>query len=264
MDNNINFKGAFLIKQPTAELEKGIMSAIGKKAIKKDQVKIFRDLTGEGDTLFVNKKCRDPFVAQVLLSTPKVKFKYYPSLDTESGFDTKKPADAINILKSAVNTVIDTKNKLLETIRKPQKALINSIRVTQEKNLKLMQKETFIDFNDKKYKKNIDVQTGMCTIKTYVKDIVTGKPQKHTLLTITPPGKFGVCYAKYKPVSTEEPTRRIAIKNGEKIFEYLTSTSDKYIDMISDENTDSVEKLFNTNVKNAKEFYKKQLAKKKS
>lgn len=259
MDNSINFKGAFLVKRPTPKLKDSIISVIKNKP-----QQVFDNITGKGDMLFVVRNSLDKDIAQVLRMTPNVKFKYYPTLSTKSGFDTQKPEEAKNILRAAANTAITTKNKLIEAVRKPLNLAKTSIRITQEKNLKLMQKETFLDFSDSKYQKNIDVQTGVCTIKTYTKDIITGNKKKHTLLTITPPGKFGICYAKYVPVSLEEPTRRIAIKNGTKVLEYVTSDSERYMDYLSGEykNQQSIDKRFEQYVKEAKDYYKTQKEKK--
>jgi len=273
MDNSINFKGAFLIKRPTPALRSEVESVIKKTketglgaeidSNLKKGVQIFNNFSNSEDVLYVVRNKYDRSIAQVLLRTPNVSFKYYPSLSTKSGFDTEKPKEAKNIIQAA-ETEITTKTKLLEAIRKPVNVSKTTLKIVHDKNLKLIQKEVFLDLNDKKYKKNIDFQTGICTVKTYTRNIINGTKKEHTLLSITPPGKFGVCYAKYTPVSLEEPTRRIAIKNGIKILEYVTSDSDRYMDFLSGEkgNQKSIYKLFDHYVKEAKEYYKNQLAKK--
>jgi len=238
MDNSINFRGAFLVKQPTPKLKQGI-----KSVIKDKPQQIFKNFAGKGDELYVVENSIDKEVAEFLRTISNIKFKYYPTLNTKSGLNVRKPEEAVNILRAAD---------------------------VQEKNLELMCEETKVDFKDPKFKKNIDVKTGVCTVKTNYIDHKTGKRREHTLLTITPPGKFGTCYAKYEPVPSEEmtvqndTTRRIAIKNGTKVLEYVTSDSERYMDYLSGENNNqkAVDKRFNQYVKEAKDYYKSQQAKK--
>ena len=255
MDNSISFKGAFLIKQPTYAFREAIKPVLGKKK------QIIENINKNGDVLYVVRDTADRDVANFLLETPNAKFSYFADLSTKSGFDTEKPADALQKLKEYKGLIISTKNRLLAKIRRPVNVFKSNIRVVQERNLKAMQKITSLDFSDKAFKKNVDVQTGVCTIKTYKRDYRNGKNREHTLLTITPPGKYGICYAQYIPVSEEQVTRRVALKNGEKIFEYPTSESSKYIDLFANKNKPSVKDDFMQNANDAKEFYKMQLAK---
>ena len=254
MDNSISFKGAFLIKHPTPEYKNAIKSALGKKK------HIFENLNNKGDVLYVVRNSADKDVANFICENPDTKFSYFPGLSTKSGFDTNKSSDAMQKLKDYKGLVISNINKLMARIKKTFSLTKSNIWITQNKNLKLMQKETLLNFNDKDFKRHVDAQTGVCTVKALKKDNNTGKISEHKILTITPPGKYGVCYAKYTPLSSKEAPRRIAIKNGEKIFEYISSDSEA----IADKNKNSVDELFNTNVKDAKEYYKNQMAKRKS
>ena len=242
MDNKINFKGVFVVNKPNVVLRQAIKSA-GK--LKPEN--ILPEYSAKNTVLYQVRDCFDKNVANILIGTPKSKFKYYPTLDGKSGFNVENKAEALDMLVKAKETVITSKEKLINAFRQKNRNILKTnIRRIQERNLKLMSKETFIDFNDKNYKKNIDVQTGVCKVFLEQQDRLTGKVSKHTLLEITPPDKSGNCYAKYTPVSIEEPTRRIAIdKNGEKMFEYK----------------DPAPIYFKYNVKNAKQYYASQFAK---
>ena len=254
MDNSISFKGAFLVKRPTSEYKNAIQSVLGKKN------QIFDNINNEGDVLYVVRKDADRNVAKFISENKDTKFTYFPYLSTKSGFDVNKPEGAIQILNDYKGLIISTVDRLLSKVRTPLKTFKSNIRNIQARNLKLMQQVTTLDFSDKAFRKIVDTNTGVCIIKTPVTDAVTGKKFEHTLLTITPPGKYGVCYAEYTPVSKKDNVRRIAIKNGEKIFEYLAPASDKRTTSISIKNT--VEDQFDMNVADAKKFYKQQLAKK--
>lgn len=247
MDTNINFKGAFLIKNPTPELKNAITPVLKKKDL------LYKNLKQKGDILYVVPNERDKDIANMMLYAPNLKFKYFPTLNPKSGFVKDDTSKAMSILKEFSDSIITTKNKLLSAIRKPLNLTNTSIRRIQEKNLNTMQKETFLNFNEDKYVKNIDVQTGVCTIKL--------KGTKQTVLEITPPGKNRICYAKYTPVSLKEPIRRIALKDGKNIFEYEQSTSDKYIDSISSDKYVALK--FKENFNEAKKYYAEKLASKK-
>ena len=242
MDNSINFKGVFVVNKPNVILRQAIKAA-GK--LKPDQ--ILPEYSGKNTVLYSVRDSFDKNVANILIGTPNVKFRYYPTLDSKSGFDVNNKQEALNMLAKAKESAITAKEKLISVFKqKNRDVLINNIRRIQERNLKLMSKETFIDFSDSKYRKCIDVQTGVCKIFTEVPNRKKGNTSRHTLLEITPPDTTGICYAKYTPVSIEESTRRIAInKNGEKMFEYKNPAPI----------------YFKENVKKAKQYYASQFEK---
>ena len=222
MDNSINFKGIFVVNRPNVVLRQAI-----KTAGKLNTEQIFPEFSGKNTILYTVQDCFDKNVSNILIGTPNVKFRYYPTLNSKSGFDPKNKSEALNMLAKAKNTAISTKDKLIHVFKKKSRdVLYSNIRRIQERNLKLMEQETLIDLNNKNYRKNIDVQTGICRIFVDVPDRGFGKIKRHTLIEITPPNKSGICFAKYTPVSEEQESRRIAInKNGEKMFEYKDPTS---------------------------------------
>ncbi len=246
METSINFKGAFYIKNPTAELKNAITPVLKKKDL------VYQDLKQKGDILYVTATERDKDVANVMLYAPNLKFKYYSTLNPKSGFIKNDTSNTLSILKNFSDNVITAKNKLLAVVRTPVDLTNTSIRRIHEKNLKTMQKETFLNFEEDKYVKNIDVQTGMCSIKL--------KGTKRKILEITPPGKNRICYAKYTPESLNEPTRRIALKDGKNILEYEQSTSGKYIDSISSDKYVALK--FKENFDEAKKYYAEKSANK--
>ena len=69
MDNSINFKGAFLVKQPTQILKNNILPALGRKK------QIIENVSENGDVLYVIRNSHDRDVAKVLYNTKNAKFK---------------------------------------------------------------------------------------------------------------------------------------------------------------------------------------------
>lgn len=232
MDNSINFKGAFLIKQPTPALKDKLAPAL--KNMKKQ---ILQNVKKEGDVLLVVRNNFDKELGDIILETKNVKFKYYPNLNTKSGFDPKKPEEALQLLRSASKKAIDTKEKLEQFFRTILKKPVDIVKL-QANNLETVQKETYIDLTENCYRTNIDYKSGICSVYTMVKDPKTGKSSRHTLINITPPDKYGISYARYTPVSEyrnsrrvaeDKSMRRLAIKNGEVIFEYNQPASESFI-----------------------------------
>lgn len=224
MDNNINFRGTFLVKKPTPKLKEAIFPALGRRKI------VFNNFAEKGDMLYVIKNYYDKGVADVLIKSKNAVFKYYPTLNTKSGFDTYEPDKAKKILRNAARTVVTTKQKLMSIFR-PQINHHKEITRLQDKNLSSVASIAGINLDNEFLIKNIDTDTGACTLNvTATKDIFGNvKKQKHTLIRISAPGKYGICYARIVPISIEEPIRRIAIKNGKKIFEYSAVGSNTFI-----------------------------------
>ena len=182
-----------------------------------------------GDVLYIVRNSFDKGIADVLIKTKNAKFKYYPDVNTKAGFDVQKPKEAQNILRAASKKIIDTKQKLQKYfLPKPKKPV--DIVTIQANNLKTIQKETFLEITGSEYRTNIDHQNGICSVYTMVKNNKNGKKTvRHSLVQITPPDKYGISYARITPVSPDETMRRLAIKNGEIIFEYKQPGSETFI-----------------------------------
>ena len=247
MDNSINFKGAFLIQKPTASLRENIFPLLGKRK------QIIENVSKSGDVLYVVRDKFDKGIADFLLKADNVKFKYYPTLNTKSGFDDEKPQEAKNILTTARNKVISTVKKL-ENHFKPKLKKPVDIEKIQRSNLDAVQKKLLIDITGSDYRTNIDHQTGICSVYTTVRNYRTGKDERHALISITPPGIHGISYARYTPITEyqglkriaeDKSMRRFAVRNNEIIFEYTQPAS----------------KVFMENSSAAKKYYADTLAK---
>lgn len=223
MDNSINFKGAFLIHKPTQTLRNSIMPLLGKKK------QVIENVTSDNGVLYVVRDKFDKGIADMLTKAEDVKFEYYPKLNTKSGFDDEKPADAARILNIAKKNMISTQAMLKNFFRPKVKKPIDIVKL-QAGNLKTVQNAAFIDITGSCYRTNIDHQSGICSVYTMVKNPKDGKKNiRHSLITITPPDKLGISYARITPVSPDECVRRLAIKNGEVIFEYKQPGSEIFI-----------------------------------
>ena len=227
MDNSINFKGAFLIKQPTNALIKNeLLPILGKRK------QIINNINDKNDVLYVVKNRFDKGIADVLVKTEGAEFKYYPKLNLKSGFDDQQPEAARNILKTYTKKIIDTIDELGKYfIPKPKKPF--DIIKIQANNLKTIEEKTLMDITGSRYRTNIDHQSGVCSVYTLIKKTSdSSKTVRHTLITITPPGKYGISYARVIPTyneSNKDVMRRYAIKNGEIIFEYTEPGSKTFL-----------------------------------
>lgn len=254
MDNSINFKGTFLIHRPSSEVKQALLPALGKKK------HIFNNFINPNDTLYVVRNSADKNIAEVIKKLSDVQFEYYPNLSTKSGFETKNLKKAIQIIQNYKGEIISSTDNLLAKIKKPVKFSKTYIKKIHDKNIKAIEKITSVKFNDNELIKGVDTQSGVFTIKAPVKDSY-GNPEKRTILRVSPPGRFGICYAEYIPLSAEEDARRIAINRyGKKIFEYISTPSDAAADTVSKEK--NVPSVFENNFQAAKKYYKEQMNKK--
>ena len=199
MDTTINFKGAFLIEQPSKAVKKAIMPKLG------SQPKIFENFNNNGDILYVTGKSADKAVAQVLMRYKKTKFKYYPELDTKSGFSTKMHNGAMSILnsyKSKIITNISELKKLFKIQRVSSGFSTKKRDNTLEKSLEALN----LNINDCKIKR-LD---GFNEI--YTKD-------DELLALISEPGQYGWRYARLQPQTPNGEIKRYAIRGNQK-FSY--------------------------------------------
>ena len=204
MDNSINFKGVFWLKQPTTTIKKEIMPYLGKRR------QIFNNFTPEGDVLYVTRKSADRNVAE-FLTHHRTKFEYYPDLSTKSGFDDEMSAEAKKIIESSNSRILTSIDEL--------KAFFN------------LKKKTILPFSTKAKKNPIEL-----TAKALGYDL-----EKYTLIPkdgyyevcnqkgvveakISGPGKYGIAFAK-KLKGEDGIPERYAIRGGKKIFKYNSGPS---------------------------------------
>ena len=223
MDNSINFKGAFYIKRPTVELTNNLHKVLSNENGKyKRGIQIIKNMSNTGDVLYVVRDSFDKNISNVLLNTKNAKFRFYPGVNTKFGFDDQQPVEAKNILQKAAKKIIDKKYELENYFKPKIKKPVDIVKI-QARNLKIIQDKTFIDVSGSEYKTNIDHQTGVCSVYTMIENPKTKKKDlRHKLVSITPPDKFGISYARINPIrsSNNDGMRRLAIQSNDVIFEY--------------------------------------------
>lgn len=206
MDNNINFKGAFWLKQPTKTVKRDILPVLGKHR------QIFNNFTQEGDILYITRKGCDKNVAE-FITHHRTEFEYYPTLSTKSGFDDEKPKEALEIISKCGTKPITKRGQLAEYFKlKPFDYAVNTKRknntITQSlKALGLDSKETVVK------EKN-----GYFVIKD---------AKGNLLAKISGPGQYGISFAYVEPKNFDESPLRYAIRNGEIIFQYTSESGRK-------------------------------------
>ena len=189
-------------------------------------------MSPDGDVLYVLRNVMDKDFADAIINTKNVKFRYYPGVDTKSGFDSEKPIEAKSILRKASKKIISTKQKLEQFFIPKPKKHVDIVKV-QANNLKTIENVTFIDTAGSNYRTNIDHENGICSVYTMITNPKNkNKKIRHSVITITPPDKFGISYARIIPANNETKKgdmMRLAIKNGEVIFEYNQPGSEIFI-----------------------------------
>ncbi len=205
MDNTINFKGAFLLKQPTAAVKRGILPKIGKHN------QIFNDFINKGDMLYITRKGCDKDVAEYL-THHRTKFEYYTDLSTKSGFDIEKPAEAKSILENYKGTII-TKIYELKNMFKLKTVNLGFSTKKRDNTLNQAISALKLDMSDKIIKR----RNGFNEI--YTRDGVL-------VASISEPGQYGFRYARIEPKNPKDPSdevRRYAVRGGEIQFTYANN-----------------------------------------
>ena len=239
MDNSINFKGAFLVK-PTSYANKNNFNPIHEvqetltPLLEKSKKQIIHNVTSNGDILYVVSNSSDKQVAEKLLSIKHINLRYYPTLSTKSGFKNNA-VDAKRILRSAADKVINTKEKLLNYIASKIKPIDYA---AYKRNIDVIMNAVFPNSLKNDYIASFNHSNGICTVYTMTTNPVTNTRRKHTLINITPPGKDGISYARYSPIiqnngdmrmpSSDQSTRRFALKSGKILFEYTEPGSSDF------------------------------------
>ena len=215
MDNSINFKGAFWIKQPKTSVKQSIIQKLGKSPM------IFSDFTKEGDILLITSKSADKNVAKILVRHPKTKFNYYQDLNTKSGFNKNYPEKALNILldyKKKVYTNISE----LKRIFKIQKSGFNFSIRKKDNTMEKCMKTLDLDFKD------YDIIKRDGFNEVYTKDA-----DKKLVAIISEPGQGGFRYARLEPQKPGDTVKRYAVLPGEK-FVYVNNPDNKIEDATTD------------------------------
>ena len=201
MENNINFKGAIILKQPTKSVMKNIIPKLGKHN------QIYDNYGVKGDVLCITRKVCDKDVAEEL-THHRTKFEFYTDLSTKSGFDREKPDENKNILASTKEKVLTTKDELinffkLKEIKPPfsKKRKDNPI----ENSLKAL------GFDNQKVKQ-----------RNGYSEVINSDGK--LLARISGPGQYGISFAFVEPKNMDESPLRYALRGGEIIFQYTSES----------------------------------------
>lgn len=208
MDNSINFKGAFWLKQPTEAVKKNILPTLGKKR------QIFNDFTPNGDVLYITRKGADKNVAEFLFHH-RTKFKYYPGLSTKSGFDDEMPTAAKKILAGYKDKIITTISELKDAFKFKKSNLIFSTSKkdnTIEKSMKAL---------------NLDTKDHVIKRKNGFNEIYN--KDKELVASISEPGQYGFRYARVEPKIAGDEVKRYAIRDGEIQFTYINNPDETIV-----------------------------------
>jgi len=210
MNNSINFKGAFLLKQPKTAIKKAILN----ESIAGKHKQVFENFTPEGDMLLVTRKGKDNDVAD-FLTHHRTKYEVYTDLSTKSGFDNVLYDKAKEILKSTNSKILTTRNELIDFFKlknfkspyskkRKDNPIENSLKALgfSDKDQVLTSKNGYFEVNDK---------------------------EGNLLARISGPGQYGISFAFVKrkdPITNKliNELDRYALRGGEIIFKYTNES----------------------------------------
>lgn len=203
MDNRINnyqsFKGAFLIKAIPDKIKPQLTELFPKHR------QIFDNFQNNGDVFLVVKNSKDLLAANFIKEN-KFQFKYYPELNTKSGFDSEKPQAVSDIINSTKPKVITSIKEMFEFL----KPINKSLKTVQSDNISQILTSVGLDAEDVKIK----------GFKGY--KLVTDKEGK-VVARISPSGKFGMKFVFIEPKNAEASPLRYAVDNNGNIVAQYSS-----------------------------------------
>lgn len=205
MDNNISFNGAFLIKKPTQQIKEDILGVLGKRR------QIMHNFNSYGDSFYVVRDSKDKGIANFIIKN-NLDFKYYPGLNTKSGFDAQLYNEAKEIIKKSDSKVITSQVQLKKFF---EKSLIRKAKKEDNGQALIQKTLQAINLNSNEYQ--------LSTEKGYT--IVRNKEGQSAAL-ISPPAKFGITYAYVFPKNTSDEPLRCAIDYEGNIIYKFTGISE--------------------------------------
>ncbi len=201
MENNINFKGAIILKQPTKSVVKNMIPKLGKHN------QIYYNFGSKGDMLCITRKGCDKDVAEEL-THHRTKFEFYTDLSTKSGFDREKHDDNKNILASTNEKVLTTKDELINFFKLKEFKLPFS---KKRKDNPIENSLKALGFDNQKVKQ-----------KNGYSEVVNSDGK--LLARISGPGQYGISFAFVEPKNLDESPLRYALRGGEIIFQYTSES----------------------------------------
>ncbi len=109
--DNINFTGAFLIKNPTPRVWRNIEKILPKRKI------VFQQFGDEQDKFVIVKDCYDKQVADAI-KKKRLNFKFYPEINLKSRLDPYFPKEAEEFVNA--QTVCLEKSELKRYFKEPK------------------------------------------------------------------------------------------------------------------------------------------------
>lgn len=201
-NSNINFKGAFVFKAPSAEVKTAIPDIIKKGR------QIFYNIKNDGDVVIVTKDKYDKRIKDFIEETGS-KFEYYPEISTKSGLDDEIPSGLKKLIQLKDNCVITNLKTLNRFLNNSKIHLSKQIEYLQQamNTLRLNIENTKISINDK----NLFV----------IRDEAKNRTIKSTGFVC------GNAYVHIIPDSLNEEAKRYLIgQNGKSITKEYTSPKD--------------------------------------
>ena len=87
MNNTVNFKGAFIIKNAKPEIKNEILNTVGKNK------QIFENYSPR-QVLYIVQDKMDKSILEIIKKNKLDCFEYHPNLNNKSGFDTQNVDEA--------------------------------------------------------------------------------------------------------------------------------------------------------------------------
>lgn len=201
MDNNINFKGGFLLKKPSRNMWEKIYN----DTVPKNRV-IINDLYEKDNIFFASKNFYDSQILSYLLSKKNLKFTYYPNVNLKNQFDSYYPEETIKVLDSEL--AIESRKEMRKFIIPP----------TQNTTLKSLKYKWKPEDHIGQTMKALNLSSENYSVET--KNFITSIYDKNHKLVVrtSPNNQVGINYAVVYPRYSDEKTLWVAIDHHGKII----------------------------------------------
>lgn len=203
MNNNISnqsFKGGFLINYKNAPKN---MRAMFNEATGKNKKQIFENFMGDKNLVFYLMKHSRDYDAAEFICKNKLKFEYFPEMDTMLRFDLYNPSEVIDFIQTKTPQKINKFDEL--------KRFVENFRT--KCRAKYIGKPRYEDSSEK-ILKGLKIEIEGVKTKNN-KGIITIKDTKNDgLVVISPKSKFGISYVFHKPSNKYENERRYAVNEA--------------------------------------------------
>ena len=204
ISTNTNFKGAFRIdynkalKGTREYLEKGLSTTKG--------MTVYDNFGAPNNTLYILRNSKDYDFAKFIKKN-KMKFEYFPEIDTTTKLNKK---EILSTIEEKKVTVIDKISKMMDFVVNNRMSIRGQKPV--EKSHKKLLKNIFHNLKDQQPK----VSKGVITLE----DKTTGE-----MIKISPKSKFGISYIYRKPALKSEDIQRYAVDSEGNVLATFDSPS---------------------------------------